>query len=78
VWRDEHEWPLARARPTRLFLHSNGSANTRLDEGKLNAESPGEEPTDHYLYDPKNSVKSYGGHGCCSRGLTPNSPLDQI
>jgi len=28
VWRDEHEWPLARAVETRYYLHSGGDANS--------------------------------------------------
>src|SRR5581483_6961581 len=28
VWRNEQEWPLARAVETRYFLHSNGHANS--------------------------------------------------
>jgi len=26
-WRDEDDWPLARAKNTRYFLHSSGAAN---------------------------------------------------
>ena len=28
AWRDEQEWPLSRAQPATLFLHSDGAANT--------------------------------------------------
>lgn len=30
VWRNEQEWPLSRARPTRLFLHSGGTAHKQF------------------------------------------------
>ncbi len=77
VWRDEYEWPLARTRSTKLFLHSNGSANSRFGDGTLTSEPPVAEPPDRYRYDPRHAVPSYGGHGCCGYGLTPDGPLDQ-
>ena len=52
TWRDEWEWPLARTRFTPYYLHSAGDANTCLGGGVLSAEAPGEEPADHYDYDP--------------------------
>jgi len=77
VWRDEYEWPLSRAIPTTLFFHSNGFANTRFGDGKLSEVLPADEPSDQYSYDPKSPVPTYGGHGCCGAGLTPDGPLDQ-
>ncbi len=77
VWRDEYEWPLARARSTKLFLHSDGAANSRFGDGTLALEPPEAEPPDRYRYDPRHAVPSYGGHGCCGYGLTPEGPLDQ-
>jgi hypothetical protein len=32
-WRGENEWPLARTRFTRYYLHSDGRANSRLGTG---------------------------------------------
>jgi len=61
VWRDEQEWPLARAVNTRFYLHSHGRANTLLGNGFLSAESPDAEPFDHYVYDPANPVMTRGG-----------------
>jgi putative CocE/NonD family hydrolase len=52
VWRDEHEWPLARARETPFYLHSNG---------ELGAEAPDLETPDRYTYDPANPVPTHGG-----------------
>jgi putative CocE/NonD family hydrolase len=63
VWRDEHEWPLARTKPTRYYLHSQGFANTRAGNGALTlAAAAGSEPSDRYRYDPMNPVPTYGGH----------------
>ncbi len=61
VWRDEQEWPLARAVNTRYYLHSHGRANTLNGDGLLTTESPGSEPVDQYVYDPENPVITRGG-----------------
>ena len=34
-WRDEDAWPLERAKPTRYYLHSGGSANGASGDGAL-------------------------------------------
>ena len=77
VWRDEYEWPLARAVPRKMFLHSEGYANTRFGNGTLSNKQPGSQPPDRYTYDPNHPVPTYGGHGCCGAGTTPDGPLDQ-
>ena len=61
VWRDEQEWPLARAVETRYYLHSGGHANTLDGDGTLNIDAPGAEPSDQYTYDPANPVITRGG-----------------
>ena len=76
-WRDEHEWPLARAKATPYYLHSSGFANTRFGDGVLSTQAPTTEPTDHYRYDPRNPVPTYGGHGCCDYSFAAMGPLDQ-
>ena len=77
VWRAEQEWPLSRARPTRLYLRSGGSANTRFGDGTLVPDLPASEMPDRYRYDPMNPTPTYGGSGCCGGGTTPHGPLDQ-
>ncbi len=71
VWRDENEFPLARARYTPYYLHSDGRANTADGDGRLSTEAPraqvagspgaasaGEtERPDRYLYDPGRPVR---------------------
>jgi putative CocE/NonD family hydrolase len=52
IWRDEQEWPLARARYTPFYLRSNGA---------LADEPPGDEPPDHYTYDPSDPTPTLGG-----------------
>jgi N-acetylated-alpha-linked acidic dipeptidase len=70
-WRDEQEWPLARAVPTPFYLHSAGGANTLDGDGMLSRESPRTEPPDRFEYDPMNPVPT-GARGGYSR-----SPSDQ-
>ena len=77
TWRDEKEWPLARAKATPYYLHSAGFANTRFGDGTLSTTPPASEPADHYRYDPRNPVPTYGGHGCCDYSFAAMGPLDQ-
>src|SRR5215208_1170591 len=52
TWRDEREWPLARAVSTSFYLHSGGEANTLSGDGVLGRRPPAREPSDHFVYDP--------------------------
>jgi putative CocE/NonD family hydrolase len=61
-WRDEREWPLARTRYTPWYFHSGGRANTAAGDGVLDARAPGEEPADHFVYDPDDPVPTRGGN----------------
>ncbi len=51
-WADESEWPIARTRSTRYYLHSAGRANSLFGDGALSTSAPAAEPTDGYSYDP--------------------------
>ena len=66
AWRDEQEWPLARAVPTTFYLHSAGAANTRDGDGVLSETTPSDEPADRFVYDPWNPVPT-GQRGGYSR-----------
>jgi putative CocE/NonD family hydrolase len=66
TWRDEQEWPLARAVPTSFYLHSAGAANTRDGDGRLSEIRPSDEPADRFVYDPWNPVPT-GQRGGYSR-----------
>jgi putative CocE/NonD family hydrolase len=59
-WRDESEWPLARTRDTRYFLHRGGGLAT----------TPPHEATasTSYRFDPKNPVPNIGGNLSSSAG----------
>ena len=56
VWREEDDWPLSRALHTDYYFHSGGSANTPQGDGILSQMPPDDEPTDSYLYDPRDPV----------------------
>ncbi len=55
-WVDENEWPIARTRYVRYYLHSKGHANSRWGDGQLSPDAPRNEPEDHYRYDPSDPV----------------------
>jgi len=61
IWRDEDEWPLARAKPIKYYLHSEGKANALSGDGKLSMALPAAEPVDKYVYDPGDPTPTYGG-----------------
>jgi putative CocE/NonD family hydrolase len=77
VWRDEDEWPLARARETRYYLGSSGKANGSSGSGSLVTARPQAHGFDEYVYDPANPVPTTGGGLCCGRGSVRAGALDQ-
>jgi putative CocE/NonD family hydrolase len=76
IWREEDDWPLARARSTRYFLHSGGKANSLNGDGALSEEAAQNEPVDRYMYDPAHAVPTRGGGLCCS-AHDPGGAFDQ-
>ena len=77
AWRDEQEWPLARAQNTGYYLHSQGKANSSHGDGSLSPEPPGQEPPDVYLYNPADPVPTRGGGLCCNPYFAANGAFDQ-
>jgi hypothetical protein len=80
-WRDEPDWPLARAHNTSLYLASQGAANSLGGNGVLQwkaerARTP-DTSTDSFTYDPANPVPTRGGAVCCDPKIFPWGPLDQ-
>jgi putative CocE/NonD family hydrolase len=76
VWRDEQEFPLARTRYTKYYLHSRRSANGSSGDGKLDTAIPKAEKPDQFDYDPSKPVPTIGGRLCCGEMLAPG-PFDQ-
>jgi uncharacterized protein len=82
--RQEDEWPLARAKSTRYFLHSTGAASghtpggsQQADSGSLSVIAPTAEKPDQYIYDPSDPVQTIGGPLCCGALRTGIGPQDQ-
>jgi len=75
VWRDEDQWPPARAHETAFYFHSNGSARSAAGEGTLSTVKPESESADEYTYDPADPVPTAGGGLCCG-GITAGA-VDQ-
>jgi len=77
VWRGEDDWPLARAKDTKYFLHSNGKANSLRGNGTLTPSAPARESEDSYVYDPAKPVPTVGGPLCCDSQHWQPGPRDQ-
>ena len=76
-WREEDDWPLARAKSTKYFLHSQGRANTARGNGSLSTVAPEAEPSDKFVYDPAKPVPTIGGPLCCDGDHLAPGPRDQ-
>jgi putative CocE/NonD family hydrolase len=67
-WRDEPDWPLARAKATPFYLASAGELESKPEHVS---------PVDQYVYDPRNPVPTRGGAVCCDPKIFPWGPMDQ-
>jgi putative CocE/NonD family hydrolase len=83
-WREEDDWPLARAKNTKYYLHSAGAANGiapsspgQAGNGTLSTVAPVEEKADQYVYDPSEPAPTIGGPLCCGALPTGIGPQDQ-
>lgn len=75
-WQDSDKWP-PENKEVHFYLRSNGHANSAEGDGQLSPEPPGDEPPDHYDYDPEKPVPTLGGSiWPFGRLLTPG-PCDQ-
>jgi predicted acyl esterase len=77
IWREEHEWPLARTQYRPLYLGSKGHANSASGDGVLQWRPVPKAQADAFTYDPKNPVPTTGGAICCDAKVLPPGPLDQ-
>ena len=59
------------------FLASDGAANSKAGDGRLEPEPHGDAPPDVYPYDPLLPVPSLGGRSCCFDLVAPMGPADQ-
>jgi putative CocE/NonD family hydrolase len=67
IWREEAEWPLARALAVPFYLHANG---------RLGLDAPEDEEPDHYMYDSADPVPTLGGATLLTPEF-PSGPYDQ-
>jgi putative CocE/NonD family hydrolase len=76
-WREEPDWPLARAVQERWFLRSDGDAATA--GGLLSRAAPAEEPPDTFTFDPRDPAPTIGGPTSLPGKFmrTNAGPLDQ-
>jgi putative CocE/NonD family hydrolase len=77
MWKNAESWPPRGTRPLRLYLSSNGNANSLNGDGRLAATAPGAEPADRFRYDPMNPVPTVGGGDCCNGGIVIPGAFDQ-
>ena len=78
VWREEHEWPLARTQYTDCYLHSGGKANTLNGDGVLSFDRPGDPPPDVFLYDPRSPVPTKGGGFAAAPNGSQEAPSTSV
>jgi hypothetical protein len=67
-WRDEQEWPLARAANTPYYLHAGGL---------LSPEKPNDAGPTTYAFDPRNPVPTLGGNVSSQGTLMFQGAADQ-
>ena len=77
VWREEHEWPLARTRYTLLYLNSHTHANSVQGDGTLQWGPAGNSKPDTFVYDPKNPVPT-AGHNLLRSGCFAPRPFESV
>ncbi|MCH8106989.1 MAG: CocE/NonD family hydrolase [Chloroflexi bacterium] len=68
-WREENEWPLARANNTAFYLKAGGGLSAGLPEG-------GQPPSD-YLFDPNQPVPTIGGNISSGQPIMEAGGFDQ-
>lgn len=74
-WQSSDQWPPASSEPTKLYLHSNRGANSRLGDGLLSWSPVEDANSDTFIYDPS---YPYPSPGDGYHGLVPDQgPFDQ-
>ncbi|MFX0138866.1 MAG: CocE/NonD family hydrolase, partial [Candidatus Hodarchaeota archaeon] len=73
IWRHFKKWP-PNSKELKLYLHSNGKANSIFGNGSLSGLEPKDEPPDSFDFDPSNPVITRGGRFLYLR----SGPLNQV
>lgn len=71
------KWHTGESPTETWFFHSEGRANSKFGDGKLDKYSPDDEHVDLFVSDPTIPIQSNGGHSCCFDSITPMGPADQ-
>jgi len=58
-WQEHETYPPKDMAQKRLYMHSQGNANTLNSDGLLSWDAPGEEPTDQYAFDPRDPSPAF-------------------
>jgi putative CocE/NonD family hydrolase len=69
AWREEHEWPLTRARSTSYYLGKGGVLGT--------VKPPADQDKSSFTFDPKNPVPTIGGNISSGDGILLQGAWDQ-
>ena len=77
-WQASDTWPPKNSTMVNYYLNSNGRANSRFGDGKLEStpDTKGKKQ-DSFYYDPMNPVTSYGGGVCCTGNAVEGGSFDQ-
>ncbi len=76
-WSNADDWPPANAEEMRLYLVSDGNANSLYGNGRLSFDPPRSAGKDTFVYDPMNPVQTIGGGDCCNGGTVIPGAFDQ-
>ncbi len=68
-WKDSPSWPPPGAVTKKLYLSSNGGANSMFGDGVLQSSAPAQDAPDKFTYNPATPVPTLGGGGCCLSGV---------
>jgi putative CocE/NonD family hydrolase len=76
-WYNFEDWPPDGARTVPYYLHSEGKAAVKNEDGLLSTAPPAEEVADVFDYDPCNPVPTLGGnHSAGSGGIRDQRPIE--
>jgi putative CocE/NonD family hydrolase len=76
-WSRFDNWVPEGVREKRLYLDSDGPANSVYGAGKIVLDKAPKPKTQKFIYDPANPVPTTGGDLCCSSVLLPAGVFDQ-
>jgi len=76
-WQGDDQWPPVAAEDIKMYLTSDGNANSLYGDGRLSFDAPTGEGSDSYDYNPMIPVKTIGGGDCCNGGIVTAGAFDQ-